>query len=153
MLCERKVKISYDKLLTTVVQMIYRYLSKFSTLFYGTSYYFSEILTEVAVGRKIGRWLYWNLWKKWWKMSVVVRSFNNDESTRPPTLLKTEYTTDILIDQAKKLQSSCFEEYLWKTATVLQKACILRACSEISFKKHFHWNSTKQWIHQSSLSV
>ena len=29
--------------------MTYRYLSKFSTLFYGISYYFSEILMGVAI--------------------------------------------------------------------------------------------------------
>ena len=106
--------------------MIYRYLSKFLTLFSGILYYFSEILTEAAVGRKICKCLYWNLWKKWWKMSLT--SFSSDEST---TLLKMESTTDILIDQVHKFQNSDFKEHLWKAATVLQKAYCLRAYRKI----------------------
>ena len=39
-------------------------------------------------------------------MSMVVTSFNNDESARTPALLKTEFTTDILIDQVHKFQNS-----------------------------------------------
>ena len=39
-------------------------------------------------------------------MSVVVTSFSNDESVRPQTLLKTEHTIDILIDQVHKFQTA-----------------------------------------------
>ena len=77
--------------------MLYKYLSIFPTLFYGISYYFTEILTEIAVGRK---------------MSVVVTSFGNKLSARPPMLLKPESTTDILIDQDHKFQNSYFKEHL-----------------------------------------
>ena len=54
------------KLLAAVslIQMIYRwyrYLSKFLTKFYGISYYFSKILTEVALEANICKWFYWNL--------------------------------------------------------------------------------------------
>ena len=49
-------------------------------------------------------------------MSVVVTIFGNDESARPPTLLKTESTTYILIGQVYKFQNSCFKEHLWKVA-------------------------------------
>ena len=63
-------------------------------------------------------------------MSVVVTFFINDESPRPQTLLKTESTTKIVINQDHKYQNSYIKERLWK-ATVLQKACTLRACYEI----------------------
>ena len=43
-------------------------------------------------------------------MSVVVISFKNDENARPPTLLKTVTTTDILIDQVHTFQDSHFKE-------------------------------------------
>ena len=89
--------------------MIYRYISKFSTLFYGISYYFCETSTEIAVGRKICEWLYCNPRKKGWKMSVIMTSFSNDESARPPTLVKTDSTTKNLIDQVRKFQSSYFK--------------------------------------------
>ena len=49
-------------------------------------------------------------------MSVVVTIFSNDECARPPTLLKTESTTDILIGQVDKIQNSCFKEHVWKVA-------------------------------------
>lgn len=49
-------------------------------------------------------------------MSVVVTSFSNNESARPPTLLKTESTTDILVEQADKFQNSCLKEHLKKVA-------------------------------------
>ena len=52
------------------------------TLFYGISHYFSEILTKVAVGRKICKCVYWNLRKKWWKMSRILTGFSNGESAR-----------------------------------------------------------------------
>ena len=85
-----------------------------STLLYGISYQFSETLTEVAVRRKIYKWLYWNLRTKWWKVSVVATIFSNDECARLPTQLKTESTTDILIGQVDKFQNSCFQKHLWK---------------------------------------
>ena len=46
--------------------------------------------------------------EEWWKMSVVVTSFSNDESARPAMLLKTESTTDILIEQVHKFRNSYF---------------------------------------------
>ena len=64
-------------------------------------------------------------------MSVVVTSFSNDESARPSTLLETEFTKDILIYQVRKFQNGYFKKHLWKATTILQKACILRACYEI----------------------
>ena len=73
------------------------YLSKFSTLVYGISFYFSEILTGVAIGRKTCKCCCWNLRKNWWKIFVVVTSFSRDESTRPSNA-KTETTTDSLIE-------------------------------------------------------
>ena len=45
-------------------------------------------------------------------MSVVVTSFGNKLSARPPILLKPESTTDILIDQDHKFQNSYFKEHL-----------------------------------------
>ena len=39
---------------------------------------------------------------------VVVTIFSNDESARPPPLLKTESTTEILIGQFNKFQKSYF---------------------------------------------
>ena len=38
--------------------------------------------------------------------------FSNDESARPPTPLKTEYITDILVGQIDKIQNGCFKEHL-----------------------------------------
>ena len=49
-------------------------------------------------------------------MSVVVTIFSKDESARPPTLLKTEFTTNILVDQVDKFQNSCFKEHPRKVA-------------------------------------
>ena len=49
-------------------------------------------------------------------MSVVVAIFSNNESARPPTLLKTESNTDILVGRDDKFQNSCFKEHLWKVA-------------------------------------
>ena len=114
------------KLLAAVslIQMIYRwyrYLSKFLTKFYGISYYFSKILTEVALEANICKWFYWNLRKKWWKTSVVVTSFSNDESSFGPTLLKTVSTTDIFSDQVHKFQNSYFKEHLRKLLLFYQK--------------------------------
>ena len=60
-------------------------------------------------------------------MSVVVTGFKNDENARPPTLLKTVTTTDILIDQVQTLQNSYFKEHMWKDATVLQKAYLFKS--------------------------
>ena len=54
----------------------------------GISYDFSGILTEVAIERKICKGLYWNLRKNWWKMSMIVTSFSNDESVCHSTRLK-----------------------------------------------------------------
>ena len=58
---------------------------------------------------------------------MVVTSFKNDENARPPTLLKTVTTTDILIDQVHTLQNSYSKEHIWKAATVLQKAYLLNS--------------------------
>ena len=60
-------------------------------------------------------------------MSLVVRSFKNDENLRPPTLLKTVTTRDILIDQVYTFQNSYFKELMWKAATVLQKAYLFKS--------------------------
>ena len=57
---------------------------------------------------------------------VVTRPIN-DENARPPTLLKTVTTTDILIDQVQTLQNSYFKEHMWKDATVLQKAYLFKS--------------------------
>ena len=49
------------------------------------------------------------------KMMENVRAgdhFNNDENGHPPTLLKTESTTDTLIGQVDKFQNSRFKEHL-----------------------------------------
>ena len=132
----KKVKISYEAVSSSnidtfaaaisLIRMMYRYFSKFLTKFYGVSYYFSKILTELALEEKICKWFYWNLGKKWWKMSVVVTSFSNDDRVFHSTLLKTVSTIDILIDQVRKFQNSCFKEQPWKAATVLQKVYCLR---------------------------
>ena len=47
---------------------------------------------------------------------MAVTIFSNDESAHPPTLLKTESTTDILIGQVDKFLNTCFKEYLWMVA-------------------------------------
>ena len=41
-------------------------------------------------------------------MSAVVANFINDESARPTTQLKQQFTTDIFIDQVHKFQNSYF---------------------------------------------
>ena len=88
---------------------------------------------EVALEEKICKCLYWNLRKKWWKMSVVVTSFSNDDRACHPALLKAVPTIDILIDQVHKFQNSYFKEHphLRNAAAVLQKAyCLRRVISE-----------------------
>ena len=45
-------------------------------------------------------------------MFVLVTIFNIDEIAHPPTLLKTESTTDTLTDQVNKFQKGCFKEHL-----------------------------------------
>ena len=67
------------KLLATVslMQMMYKYLSKWLTYFDGVSYYISEVLMEVALVRKICKWLYWNIREKkgkflWWLPALVM---------------------------------------------------------------------------------
>ena len=93
----------------------------------------------------IYKWFYWNLRKKWWKMSVVEISFSNDESTCAPTLLKTVSTTDTLIDQVHKFQNSYFKERLWKLLwNMLMIAPV---------KKKLHWSSPKHWIHRPSFPI
>ena len=52
---------------------------------------------------------------------MVVATFSKDESARPPTLLKTESITDILVGQVEKFQNNAFKENLWKVATAKQK--------------------------------
>ena len=47
-------------------------------------------------------------------MPLVVTIFSNNESARPPALLKMESTTDIVVGQVDKFQNSCFKEHLWK---------------------------------------
>ena len=54
-------------------------------------------------------------------MFELVTIFNNDESAQPPTLLKTESTTDTLIGQFGKFQNNCFKEHLWKVAAAQTK--------------------------------
>ena len=44
-------------------------------------------------------------------MYVVVPNFSNDEKVCSSTLLKTVYTTDILIEQVHKFQKSYFKEH------------------------------------------
>ena len=73
----------------SLIRMIYRYFSKSLTKFCGVSYYFSKILTEVVLEKKICKCFYQNLWKKWWRMSVVVTSSSNDDRACHPKLLKT----------------------------------------------------------------
>ena len=134
--CYKKVKISDEAVSSSnidtfaaaisLIRMVYRYLSKFLAKFYGVSYYFSKILTEVALEEKICKCSYRNLRKKCWKISVVVTSLSNNERACNPTLLKTVYTIDILIGQVHKFQNSYFKEQPWKAATVLQKAYCLR---------------------------
>ena len=48
----------------SLIRMICRHLSKFLTKFYGVSYYFSKILTELALEEKICKCFYRNLRKK-----------------------------------------------------------------------------------------
>ena len=100
-----------------MIQISFQILTKF----YGISFYFSKILTEVALETNICKWFYWNLRKKWWKMPVVVASFSNDESAWGPALLKTVPTTGILIDQIHKFQNSYFKEHLWKLLLFYEK--------------------------------
>ena len=80
--------------------------------------------------------------KKWWKMSLVVTSFSNDDRAYHPTLLKIVSTIDILIDQVHKFQNSYFKEHLWKAATVIRKTCCIRGVlwnitHNNTFKKDF----------------
>ena len=60
-------------------------------------------------------------------MYVVVPNFSNDEKVCSSTLLKTVYTTDILIEQVHKFQKSYFKEHQWKAVPVLEKPYCLRA--------------------------
>ena len=72
--CYKKVKISDEAVSSSnidtfaaaisLIRMMYRYLSKFLAKFYGVSYYFSKILTEVALEEKICKCSYKNLRKK-----------------------------------------------------------------------------------------
>ena len=50
-------------------------------------------------------------------MFVIGSNFSYDELTHPPTPLKTESTTDILIKQVHKFQNSFFKERMLKAAT------------------------------------
>ena len=52
-------------------------------------------------------------------MSAVVTIFKNDQNARPPTLVKSVTTTDILIGQVHTFQNSYLKEHMWKAATVL----------------------------------
>ena len=45
-------------------------------------------------------------------MYVAVTRFKNDENARPPTLLKTVTTTEILIDQVYTFQNINFKEHM-----------------------------------------
>ena len=105
---------------------MHRYPSKFLTKFYWVSYYFSNILTKVALEEKISKCFYWNLRKKMMEMSVVVTNFSNDDRACHPTLLKIVSTVGILNEQVHIFQNSYFKEHTWKAATVLQKAYCLR---------------------------
>ena len=68
-------------------------------------------------------------------MSVLETSFSKDESACGPSLLKTVFTTDILIDQDYKFQNSYFKEHCesWYcfTKSILFNWSCLRACYEI----------------------
>ena len=87
--CYKTVKISYEadsisKFDTDDAQISFQIF----VLILRISYYFSKILTEVELERKISKWFHWNLRKKWWWMSVVVISFSNDESACLPNATK-----------------------------------------------------------------
>ena len=60
-------------------------------------------------------------------MSLVVANVRNNENARPPTLLETVTTTDILINQVHTFQNSYFKEHMWKAATVLLKAYLFKS--------------------------
>ena len=60
-------------------------------------------------------------------MFVLVTIFNNDETAHPPTLLKTESTTDTLIGQVGKFQNSCFKEHLWKVVAAQTKSVYFKS--------------------------
>ena len=68
--------------------------------------------------------IFYSFWKPivWWKNKNLIKIAD--------TSLKTESTTDILIEQVHKFQNSYFEEHMWKGATVLKKAYCLRAYHE-----------------------
>ena len=66
--------------------------------------------------------------------------FSNDESARPPTPLKTEYITDILVGQIDKFQNGCFKEHLWKVAA---------ASTKTMYFKSIPWNMLTQTLNVS----
>ena len=94
------------------VQMLCKYLSTFPTLFYGNFVLFYWDFNGNSSRKEDFQILVLKSEEKWWKMSVVVTSFGNKLSARPPILLKPESTTDILIDQDHKFQNSYFKEHL-----------------------------------------
>ena len=63
-------------------------------------------------------------------MSVVVTILSNNETAHPSTLLKTEFTTDILIgkvDKFQKFQNSCFKEHLRKVVAAEAKSMYFKS--------------------------
>ena len=68
------------------------------------------LLKEVAIKKKICKHVQLNLRKIWWKTSVVMSSFSNDERARPPTPLKTESTKHIF--RATKLWFLIYRRHL-----------------------------------------
>ena len=121
------VQMIHNKNVRELSSLIFLY----TDIFPNFNLYFTDFssfsATEVAIGRKIWNYLYWNLREK----LILVTRLSNDESAHPSTLLKLESTIDVFIDQVRKFQNSYFKQYLLKAATVLRKACILRTCYEI----------------------
>ena len=72
--------------------------------------------------------LYRNCRKIWWKVSVLMCSFSNDESTSLPMLLKTDSTTDILLTKSTTFRTSitknAFERLLLFIKSILFKSML-----------------------------
>ena len=75
-------------------------------------------------------------------MSVVVTSFKNDKNARPPTLLKTVTTTDILIDQAHTFHNSYFENTCERLLLFYKKHIRLGACDEMCSRRNLSKNAS-----------
>ena len=75
--------------------------------------------------------------EKGWKMSVVVKTFcnkmqlyihDNNESARPPTLLKTESTTNILIAQSANFRTAALKN-------TYKRLLLLKAAADSFFSR------------------